>query len=160
VGPLRHLYPDAAIPVVQVSLPSVLPPAKLFELGQSLGPLRSAAVLVVASGGVVHNLRHLDFSDREAPVYSWAREFDQWFKAALDRRDVQAILSVVARREGETNPAATREAAPHTYRAVPSPEHFLPVLVALGAGNGGHTVEQWYEGFEYGSISMRCFALS
>jgi len=144
--PLRFLYPEARVPVVPVSLPAALAADDLYRLGEALRPLRAEGVLVLGSGGVVHNLRLFDPRHPDVPVPAWAREFDAWFKSALDRLDAGALLQY-------------ERLAPHARRAVPTFDHLAPVFVVVGAGRDGKRVEHLFEGFQYGSISMRCFAI-
>jgi 4,5-DOPA dioxygenase extradiol len=116
--PLVAMYPGANIPVLQASLPS-MDPAQLFELGRKLAPLRDEGVLIIGSGFLTHNLRTMDFS-AAARTPAWAAEFDAWAKDALLRKDVDALLDY-------------RRQAPGVRQALPTPEHFVPVLVAFGA---------------------------
>jgi 4,5-DOPA dioxygenase extradiol len=145
--PLRFLYPDADVPVVAVSLAAPARPRELLALGRALAPLRAAGVLVFGSGGVVHNLGRLDRRGELAPVAPWAQAFDDWVRNRLDGGDVDAI-------------AAYERLAPEASLAVPTSEHFDPLLVALGAAVGDGRVDDIYAGFRYGSLSMRSFALS
>lgn len=113
--PLVAMYPGADVPVLQVSMPS-LDPKELFELGRALAPLRDEGVLVFGSGFLTHNMRYAFRSGTPA----WAREFDAWAAAALSRLDVDALLDFRAR-------------APTATMALPTWEHYAPVLVAAGA---------------------------
>src|SRR4029077_17210057 len=88
--PLVCMYPAADVPVLQVSLPT-LDPTELFALGRALAPLRQEGVLIVGRGFLPHNLREMDFHP-DAPTPSWASEFDAWTAAAIERRDVDALL--------------------------------------------------------------------
>ena len=115
--PLVAMYPAADVPVLQMSIPTMEPRA-LMTLGRALAPLRSEGILIIGSGFLVHNLRAIDFSSRTAP--SWASEFDAWAEGALSRRDVDAL-------------ATYRQTAPGVRMALPTHEHFVPVLVSLGA---------------------------
>jgi 4,5-DOPA dioxygenase extradiol len=115
--PFLAMYPSADVPVLQMSIPT-MEPKPLMELGRALGPLRDEGVLIVGSGFLVHNLRAIDFSSR-APK-PWATEFDAWAKEAIEKRDVDAL-------------AQYRERAPGVRMALPTHEHFVPVLVSLGA---------------------------
>jgi 4,5-DOPA dioxygenase extradiol len=119
--PLVAMYPTAEIPVLQASLPSLEPPA-LLELGKKLAPLRDEGVLIVGSGFLTHNLRRMSF-DPNAPTPQWAADFDAWTADALVRRDVDALM-------------AYREKAPGVRESLPTHEHFVPVIVALGAALG------------------------
>ena len=143
--PLHLMFPKADVPVVEISIPTSYAPEKLFEIGQMLAPFRAEGVLLMGSGGIVHNLRTVDFANHDGAAEKWAEEFDQWFSAALERKDYATLFAY--------------ESAPHAAAAVPTPEHFVPVFVAMGAGEGAETLTTLYEGFEYGTISMRSFAL-
>lgn len=144
--PLRIMYPQADVPVVELSLPAAKPRA-LFALGQALEPLRSEGVLILASGGIVHNLARLDWHHRDRPSQPWAQAFDAWFAERLESRDWSALFRY-------------RELAPHAALAVPTSEHFDPVFIALGAASSPSRIANIYQGFEYGSLSMRSFALA
>ncbi len=113
--PLVAMYPGADIPVLQVSMPG-LDPQALFELGQAVEPLREQGVLVFGSGFLTHNMR---FAFRPG-IPAWAREFDAWAADALSRFDIDALVDFRAR-------------APAVELALPTWEHYAPVLVAAGA---------------------------
>jgi len=115
--PLLAMYPKADIPVLQMSIPT-MEPEPLMALGRALAPLRREGVLIVGSGFLVHNLRALDF--RRTTPESWAVEFDAWAADAIAKRDVDAL-------------AHYRQRAPGVDMALPTHEHFVPVLVAMGA---------------------------
>src|SRR5450432_674662 len=140
--PLVCMYPDADVPVLQVSLPT-LEPAELFQLGRGLAPLRREGILIVGSGFLTHNLRTMDFRP-DAPVAAWAQEFDAWTADVLARRDVDALL-------------AYRERAPGVRQALPTHEHFVPVVVALGAAIDEATAIPSFpiSGFIYGTATRR-----
>ena len=123
--PLTVMYPDADIPVLQISLPS-LDPQRLLRVGAALRPLRDEGVLIMGSGFLTHGLPFLrDFRfDAEPP--SWSAEFDHWAAAALDRGDVDALA-------GFTGAPAVRYAHPTT-------EHYAPLFVALGAADAAAPV--------------------
>jgi len=142
--PLQHLYRDARIPVVELSLPTG-DAALLAAIGQHLAPLRDRGVLLLGSGGVVHNLARLNWIDKHGPVEPWARAFDEWVAKRVAARDAAAL----ARFQAE---------APEAARAMPTREHFDPILFVLGAALPGDALETVYEGFQHGSLSMRCFA--
>jgi 4,5-DOPA dioxygenase extradiol len=116
--PLVAMYPKADVPVLQVSLPTMDPPT-LLSLGRALAPLRREGVLIVGSGFLTHNLRMLDWRPNAA-VPSWASEFDAWAQDVLDRQDADALV-------------AYRDRAPGVRQALPTHEHFVPVVVAMGA---------------------------
>lgn len=140
--PLVCMYPDADVPVLQVSLPT-LEPAELFQLGRALAPLRKEGILIVGSGFLTHNLRSMDFNPNAMPP-AWATEFDAWTADVLARRDVDALL-------------AYRERAPGVRQALPTHEHFVPVVVALGAAIDDATATPSFpiSGFTYGTATRR-----
>lgn len=115
--PLVAMYPQADIPVLQVSLPG-LDPNRLFEVGAALAGLRDEGVLVFGSGFLTHNMRYAF----QKGVPDWAREFDAWAADALTRFDVDSLLDFRAR-------------APAANMALPTWEHYAPVLVAAGAAS-------------------------
>ncbi|HEX7599461.1 MAG TPA: class III extradiol ring-cleavage dioxygenase [Polyangia bacterium] len=117
--PLVAMYPEADVPVLQISMPA-LDPAMLFALGQALAPLRAEGVLVFGSGFLTHNMR---FAFRPG-IPAWAHEFDDWVADALARFDVDALVDFRAR-------------APAASLALPTWEHYAPLLVAAGAVGGG-----------------------
>jgi 4,5-DOPA dioxygenase extradiol len=140
--PFRHLRPRADIPIVELSLPIG---ADLMSIGRQLAPLRERGIVIAGSGGIVHNLRMIHLESKDAPVDDWAREFDAFVAAALDRRDFDAIANY------RQHPRATL--------AVPTAEHFEPLLVVLGASSDADRVSTIYAGFQYGNLSMRTFTL-
>ncbi|MEY9213912.1 dioxygenase [Thermobifida halotolerans] len=142
--PLKEMYPDADVPVLQISMPT-LDPRRLFDLGRRLAPLRDEGVLVMGSGFLTHNLSCVDMSlgaDREPP--SWSAEFDDWANRAAQAGDIDALLD-------------WRAKAPAAAVAHPRSEHLAPLFVALGAG--GETTEtarSVIDGFWYG-LAKRAF---
>lgn len=113
--PLVPMYPDADVPVLQVSLPG-LDPKAVFAFGEALAPLRDEGVLVMGSGFLTHNMRSL--GERVTP--SWASEFDAWIAETLARRDVDALVDFARR-------------APAASLAHPRTEHFAPVIASAAA---------------------------
>jgi 4,5-DOPA dioxygenase extradiol len=145
--PLRLLYPAADVPVVQVSLPVPRTPELLLTMGRALAPLRERGVLLFGSGGVVHNLGMLRWDGDGGAPEPWAEAFDSWVRDRLLSLDVEALREWEAR-------------APHGELAAPTSEHFDPLLFVLGARTDRDRVEDVYEGFRYGSLSLRSFALA
>lgn len=143
--PMRILLPDASIPIVEIAQPHPTTPAELLGIGQTLAPLRERGIVIAGSGGIVHNLRAIHLGDKNAPVDDWAKEFDDWFATNLTARDFDTLTRY-------------RDLAPHATLAVPTPEHFEPVFVALGASRETDSLTTIYEGFHYGNLSMRTFA--
>jgi 4,5-DOPA dioxygenase extradiol len=142
--PLRLAFPDPKFPVIALSLPRAAP-RELFAIGQALKPLRREGVLIAASGGVVHNLRKLKMGDKDAPVEPWAREFDEWVANRIGSRKLNQLFEY-------------RTQAPKAALAVPSSEHFDPLFIALGAAFQDENPRWIYEGFHYGTLSMRSLA--
>ncbi|MDB4982963.1 MAG: hypothetical protein JWM82_3715 [Myxococcales bacterium] len=116
--PLVAMYPDADVPVLQASLPT-LDPKQLLAMGRALAPLRDEGVLIVGSGFLTHNLRQMSF-EPGAPTPRWASDFDAWTGDVLARKDVDALMDY-------------RGKAPGVRESLPTHEHFVPVIVALGA---------------------------
>jgi 4,5-DOPA dioxygenase extradiol len=128
--PLVPMYPEADVPVLQVSMPP-LDPRRLFELGRALAPLRDEGVLIFGSGFLTHNMRYAF----QPGIPTWAREFDDWAADAIARFDVDALMDF-------------RKVAPGAASALPTWEHYAPVLVALGAASvGSHQVSFPIAGF-------------
>jgi 4,5-DOPA dioxygenase extradiol len=144
--PLSLAVPDAKIPVVQVSLPLPSDPATLRTIGKALAPLRSEDILILGTGGIVHNLGRVELDTPDNVSEPWAEEFDRW---AYDRAAAvdAAALSDYAR------------FGPHAADAVPTSEHFDPLLVVMSSALPNDSVLDIYEGFRYGTLSMRSFAL-
>jgi len=145
--PLRRISPEAAVPVLEISLPVPRTPEMLFRMGHALGPLRSQGALILGSGGVVHNLRLLHWNEKEAPVDDWARVFDEWVAAHLGRHETDDLLRYADR-------------APHADLAVPTTEHFDPLFFVLGAMSEADRPSPVFTGFHYGNLSMRTVAFA
>ena len=139
--PLIAMYPAADVPVLQVSLPD-LDPTTLFELGRTLAPLRHEGVLIVGSGFLTHNLRAMDMSPGAATP-SWAAEFDAWAADVLARQDMDTLLDY-------------RSLAPGVRMALPTHEHFVPVLAAAGSAvDEPGPVSFPITGYNFGSLTKR-----
>ncbi len=143
--PLVAMYPKADIPVLQVSLPSE-DPKELFAFGQALKPLRDEGVLIAGSGFITHNLRRADWTG-SAPTPSWASEMDAWTAEVLKRNDVDALLDYKAK-------------APGVATALPTHEHFVPLLVAVGASDLKTAPTFPIDGFWLSSFSRRSVQLA
>jgi 4,5-DOPA dioxygenase extradiol len=139
---LRHLFPAADVPVLQVSLPE-LPPARLQELGRALGALRAEGVLILASGGLVHNLRTVDWQAEDGVAAAWAMEAEAWLMERLEAGDLAAL-------------GDHRRLWPGSARAAATTEHLDPLFVAVGAGSG--PVRTVFQGWQLGTMSLRCLA--
>jgi 4,5-DOPA dioxygenase extradiol len=146
--PLRHMYPDAGIPVTQLSVQLARDAAWHMRLGAALRPLRSQNVLVLASGSLTHNLRDFDFDEFGADrAEAYVREFQAWMHDALQRNDTAAL-------EG------WQRVAPHAPRAHPTPEHLLPLFVAYGAAGTAPAVERPLARYSGGALAMDCYVFS
>ena len=142
---LIHLFPKADIPVVELSLDLNMPPERHYQSGRSLVPLRDEGVLVIGSGNIVHNLRILDWEDVNARPYDWAARFDAEARRRLLERDHKGL--------------AGYKRLPEAARAVPTPDHYLPMLYILGMQGDNECLAFTHEGFQNASISMRCFRI-
>lgn len=142
--PLSLMYPAADIPVAQLSVQPRMSGQDHLALGRALEPLRHEGVLILGSGGAVHNLGQLDWTGK-APAPDWATGFDDWIKATVTGPHPE-------------NLAAFRTQAPDAYLAQPSDEHFLPIVVALGAAGPGAHGELLHDSFSFGSLSMAAYS--
>jgi len=139
---LVHLYPNADVPVVQLSVDADKSTREHYDLGARLAPLRERGVLVMATGNVVHNLQYMD-PQRSQP-YDWAVRFDRSVKEALEARDAEALIAY--------------QSHPDSALAAPDADHFLPLLYIAGIRRNGDPLTHVIDGgLELGSISMRAF---
>jgi 4,5-DOPA dioxygenase extradiol len=138
---LTHVFPEAEIPVVQLSIDETKPARYHYELGRKLAPLRDEGVLVVGSGNIVHNLHAYAWGSSEIPPLDWAVEFDQLARECSLSADHDPLISY------ESLGKAARLSAP-------TPDHYLPLLYVLGMQREGDPVSFPVEGFDGGSISM------
>jgi 4,5-DOPA dioxygenase extradiol len=145
--PLRFLFPQADVPVVELSLPADGGWEGLARLGAHLRPLRSDGVWIVGSGGLVHNFRSLAWKDPHAPVPAWAADAEARFMEQVRRRDVAGAVRLA------TEDAGMRMAAP-------TPEHLAPAFVTLGASTAEDEYQDVYVGFRHATLSMRTFAFT
>lgn len=141
---LRHLWPKADVPVFQLSIDYDRPPAFHYQLGQELLKLRDRGLMILGSGNIVHNLRALDWKHEEGPPFDWAAEFDEWVRTKLVDGDHLSLANYA--RQGKA-----------ARMAVPTSDHYLPMLYTLGVQAQGEQVRFTHESFQHGSISMRCF---
>ncbi|KIQ34944.1 DODA-type extradiol aromatic ring-opening family dioxygenase [Pseudomonas viridiflava] len=136
--PLSLMYPQADIPVVQISLPSRQGPELQTRVGKALAGLRAEGVLIIGSGSITHNLGELNWNGDSARVEPWAQAFRDWMIDTLASDDESALHQY-------------RSLAPHAVRAHPSDEHLLPLYFARGAG-GEFSVA--HQGFTMGALGM------
>jgi 4,5-DOPA dioxygenase extradiol len=142
---LRRMYPNAEVPVVQLSINGNLTAAQHFELGRLLRPLRNDRVLIMGSGNVTHNLRDLMFRTQtgDTVVPPWAQSFDSALSKILTSRDTKALLELWPTSDD-------------ARRSHPTPEHFLPVIYTYAVTDSDDELEFPIEGFDH-SASMRAF---
>jgi 4,5-DOPA dioxygenase extradiol len=139
---LLHMYPQAQIPVVQLSLDVNLNLKQHLALGEKLKALRNHGVLILGSGNITHNLRVLNWSQNAEP-FPWAIEFDEMIKTALINRDLNEVLALKPEKQALWK------------MAHPTIDHYLPLLYTVGAGENNETPTFPYEKIEHGSLSMR-----
>jgi 4,5-DOPA dioxygenase extradiol len=139
---LCHAYPRADIPVVQLSIDETQAPLFHYEIGKRLAPLRAEGILIVGSGNVVHNLHAYAWGRHAVAPYEWALSFE---------RQVRELLLA-----GETAPLVDYEnrLGEEALLAVPTPDHYLPLLYVIGSRSGSEPVAFPVEGVDGGSISM------
>lgn len=141
--PLFHLLPQAQLPVFQVAMPASLSPLGAVALGRALAPLREQGVMIIGSGSMTHNL--YEFRQSGAKPEAYAEEFTAWVRAAVVAGAVDSLVNYHA-------------LAPHAERAHPTQEHFLPLLVALGARTEDEKVQVIDGGMTHGVLSMESYA--
>lgn len=138
---LRHVFQDADVPVVQLSMDVSRPAEFHYEIGKRLAPLRKEGVLVVGSGNIVHNLSMYSWEARRPFAYDWAERFEQRVRELLSVRDDATLIDYES---------PGRDAA----LSIPTPEHYLPLLYVLGMGDKGEQPSFPVEGIDGGSMSM------
>ncbi len=148
---LKHIYPGADIPVFEMSLDYTFnewhpkPIRYHYDLASELAFLREKGVLIIGSGNIVHNLGIIDFRNIDATPFDWAVEFDEKVKSDIINKN-HAELIGYQKMNG-------------SHQAVPTPDHYLPMIYVLGLQEENDKLKFIYEGFHYGSISMRCFQI-
>lgn len=139
---LKHMFPKANIPVVQLSIDFAQSPQFHFELGQALSFLREENILIIASGNLIHNLRTVDFQNKETePSYTWVNELDKAIISCLENKHYEQLIHY--------------HTLPYANMGINNPDHYLPFIYALGAGQDG-VISYPYEGYELGTLDMRC----
>ena len=138
---LVKAYPQADIPVIQLSLDVTLAPADRLAIGRKLAPLRDEGVLIMGTGNIVHNLSAMDWGNRDCAPYDWSATFLDEIKDAIAKDEPERAADFA--RLGEV-----------ARRAAPTPEHFWPLLYVLGARTPGDTVRLVNDRIEHGSLGM------
>ena len=142
---LLHMYPAADIPVIELSLDYQLDSMLWFEVGRALAPLRDEGVLLMGSGNIVHNLYRFETST-DAKPYPWALKFNEAVKAAIARNEREKLSTWSLPVEESRD-------------AVPTPEHYLPLLPILATAREGEKVSVFHESFQNASIAMTGFSI-
>ena len=144
-APLKLMYPGANIPVAQMSIQPHLDAGYHYRLGSLLTPLREQGVLIICSGSATHNLAEFGRHPIDAAPLSYVKAFDEWLSAAVADADTDALLDYENR-------------APYALKNHPTPEHFLPLFVALGAAGNASRGVQLHQGYTYGMLAMSAYA--
>lgn len=144
---LKHIYPKADVPVFELSIDQTQPAAFHFQLANALIKMREKGVLIICSGNIVHNLKVIDWNNINGKPLDWAIEFDELVKTKLNSRDFQALVNY-------------EQFGIISQIAHPTNEHYLPMLYTLGLADRKEEVTYLFEGFQFGSASMRCFQIS
>ncbi|MDC3413880.1 DODA-type extradiol aromatic ring-opening family dioxygenase [Terrihalobacillus insolitus] len=139
---LRMIYPNADIPVISMSVNPNLSPMEQYNIGKTLSHLREEDILIVASGGTVHNLGVLKLGNDDGTIDQWALDFDSWLENKLVRWDLDALFNYSS-------------LAPSAELAVPSygKEHFIPIFYAMGAADIQKRAKLLHRSFRYGNLS-------
>lgn len=138
---LCHMYPDADVPVVQLSIDSGREARFHYQLGQALAPLRDEGVLLLGSGNVVHNLRRYDWGAGDGPGQDWAQRFEQQVQILIGNGDDDTLVDYVG-------------LGPDAQLSIPTPEHYLPLLYVLGSRRPDDRPGFPVQGIQGGSVSM------
>ena len=142
--PLLLMYPDADIPVTQLTVQPALGTGHHFRLGEALRPLRDEGVLILGSGGTTHNLYEFGRHRRDAPPPAWVTGFQEWLARTIESADTDEILNY-------------RERGPDAVRNHPSEEHFLPIFAAAGAGNPNIAGRRIHRSHTFGVLAMDAY---
>ncbi|MBD2461917.1 dioxygenase [Oscillatoria sp. FACHB-1407] len=145
--PLMLMYPNATIPVTQLSIQPRMGTRHHLSLGRALAQLREEGVLILASGAATHNLRMFGAYDLNDAPPDWVTGFDRWLAEAIAHNDTEALLNY-------------RQEAPYAIQNHPTDEHLLPLFVALGAGGETPQRTQLHSSFTYGVFSMAAYAFA
>jgi 4,5-DOPA dioxygenase extradiol len=145
--PLRSMFPEAGIPVVQLSIQSHLDPASHLALGSALQGLRHDGILVLGSGGAVHPLGYAGRRRMDSLIDDWASAFERWLTGVLAEGDRDSLVRY-------------RALAPYPERAHPRPDHFMPLLVAMAAAGPAAKGRPTHQSWARGDMSMAVFEFS
>ncbi|WLD94678.1 dioxygenase [Alkalihalobacillus sp. AL-G] len=140
---LKLLYPNADIPVISMSVNPQLTPEEQYKVGESLSALQANDILIIGSGGTVHNLSALNMVEDNGAIDQWARDFDEWLARHLKKWDVDSLFNY-------------KSLAPAANRAVPpyGNEHFIPIFYAMGAADDRRDARLLHRSYRYGNLSQ------
>jgi len=141
---LKYIWPAADVPVFEMSMDYTKGPDFHFQLGAQLKELRKKGVLIICSGNIVHNVGMMDWKDIDAKPHDWALDFDAFVKKQIDECNVDALINY---------------SGASAMLAVPTNEHYLPLIYAMGMIDRNEPIEYIYEGYQFASLSMRCFQI-
>jgi 4,5-DOPA dioxygenase extradiol len=142
---LKYLYPDADIPVVQLSLDGSMSAGQHYELAKHLRPLRDENILILSSGNVVHNLRTIHWQDGAEP-YLWAKDFNNFFVSEMNANHHQSLIE-------------WEHYGDSAHLSIPTPEHYWPALYTLALQHEHERAKVYIDGIEMSSISMLGFSI-
>jgi 4,5-DOPA dioxygenase extradiol len=143
--PLLLMYPEADIPVAQLSIQPYADPTHHLAIGRALAPLRQEGVLILASGSATHNLWELGRYAHQQTPPDWVQEFSDWLAGAIAHRKTDDLLNY-------------RQLAPYAERNHPTDEHFLPLFLAMGAGGEQTEGRSLHDSYTFGILSMAAYA--
>lgn len=143
---LKHIYPKANVPVIQLSIDIQKPASYHLNLAKELNQFRDQGVLIIGSGNIVHNLRRMDWETTAQP-HDWAIEFDEWTKTKMLSRDFKSLSEDYI-------------LMPSGRLSVPTPDHYYPLMYVLGATNHRDQIKFEFEGIHNAAISMRCVSFT
>lgn len=136
---LKLVYPEADIPVVALSVNRNLTAKEQYETGKILAGLKEQDVMIIASGGAVHNLRRVNWNSDT--VDEWAIAFENWIQDKIEKWDTEALFKY-------------QELAPYAKEAVPTAEHFIPLLIAMGSGDQARAPKLLHRSYQWGNLSL------
>jgi len=142
---LIHLFPKADIPIMQLSINSQLSLEEHYRLGEKIASLREMDVMIIGSGNVTHNLSQISVAT-DAPAIEWAKDFDNFVKTAIQKRDFHSLIEFEKRNK-------------YARVAHPTLEHYIPLLYIAGVSSKDDESSFIYEGMEHGSLSLLSWLL-
>lgn len=143
---LKFMYPKADIPVFEMSIDYTKGANFHYNLGQQIAKLRQKGVLIICSGNIVHNLGKLDWHHIDAKPFDWNVEFDTLVKNNINQRNFDSLINF-------------QKLGVAARISIPTTEHYFPMLYSLGMVQKDEQIRHVYEGYQYGSVSMRCFQI-